>query len=100
MRPSNSLDGLKMAKNEEKSCPEIFTSQKLKFSAKLVKENAMFDDFFWLGFFFRFCKKIAANSLFFAKNENVKKMQTILTQQHCSNQCKLYYNSLGRLKTR
>ena len=34
-------NGKNLAKNEEKPCPEIFTSQKLKFSAKLVKENAI-----------------------------------------------------------
>ena len=34
-------NGKNLAKNEEKSCPEIFTIQKLKFSATLVKKNAI-----------------------------------------------------------
>ena len=42
-----------MAKNEEKPCPEIFTNEKLKFSAKLVEKNAILTNFL-SGIFFRF----------------------------------------------
>ena len=69
---SSNIIPKKMAKNEEKPCPEIFTSQKLKFSAKLVKENAILT-IFLARIFFRFSRKIAANSSFFVKNENAKK---------------------------
>ena len=53
----------KFGKNEEKPCPEIFTGQKLKFSAKLVKANICkcnFDDFLgriFFSFFAKYCRK-------------------------------------------
>ena len=64
-----------LAKNEEKPCPEIFTSQKLKFSAKLVEKNAILTNFKWDFFpiFFCFSRKMAQKFSFFAKNENAKK---------------------------
>ena len=65
-----------MAKNEEKPCPEIFSSQKLKFSAKLVEQNVILT-IILVGFF---SPKMVQNFLFFAKNENAKKMETIVTK--------------------
>ena len=67
-----------LARNEEKPCLEIFTSQKLK---KWVKANAFLTIFIcriFFRFFFRFSRKITANSSFIAKNENAKKMGPIV----------------------
>ena len=45
-----------MAKDEEKPCPEIFTCQKLEFSAKLV-EKMTYLTIFLVEFFFVFHEK-------------------------------------------
>ena len=71
-----------MAKNEEKPCPEIFTNQKLKFSANLVENNAILTNFLtgiFLRVFFRFLqKKWLKFFSFLAKNENAKILETIV----------------------
>ena len=61
-------------KNEEKPCPEIFTSQKLKFSAKLVKENAILVWDFFSRFYSHLSREITTNLLFFARNQIARKM--------------------------
>ena len=63
------------AKNEEKPCPEIFTSQKLKISAKLVKDNAILTDFL-VGLFSRLSREITKNLSFLAVNQNAIKCNT------------------------
>ena len=69
-----------MAKNEEKPCPEIFTNQKLKFSANLVENNAILTNFLSGIFlvFFHFFAKMAQIFSFLAKNENAKILETIV----------------------
>ena len=57
-----------MAKNEEKPC-------KLK---KKWLGQMQFWRFLWVWFFFSFSQKIAANSSFFAKNENAEKKGPII----------------------
>ena len=64
-----------LAKNEKKPCPEINTSQKLKFSAaKLFEKNAILTNFsvgFFFSFFFLFREK-------WLKIVNAKKIETII----------------------
>ena len=70
-----------MAKNEEKPYPEICTSQKMKFSAKLVDKNAILNGIYFL-FIFRFSRKMVQNFSFFAKFENAKKMGAIMSSKN------------------
>ena len=62
---SSAHSTLKNAKNLAKN-EEIFTSQKLKFAAKLFKENAILS------------REITPNLSFLAKNQNTRKMQPIV----------------------
>ena len=67
-----------MAQNEEKPCPEIFTRQKLKFSAKLVEKNAILN-IFLIGVFF--CEKWLKNFRFSRKMKMRKNWKPHITDR-------------------